>query len=73
MEQKCSKKGGDKLKLTLKAWRSAKGMSRQQLADRLGVSMITIKRWEDGTKMPVTMAVDACRVLDIDINDVDWN
>ena len=59
------------MKLTLKEWRRAKGVSIAKVADGLGVSMSTIMRWEENAeKMPIGKVVDACEVLGIKLDDI---
>lgn len=36
----------------LRAWRAEHGLSQAQLAMRLGVSVLAIKRWEGGSRTP---------------------
>ena len=38
----------------VRAWRKARGWSQAQLATRLGVSVLVIKRWEGGSRTPPT-------------------
>lgn len=51
--------------------RNAKGLSRQALADRLGVHNRTIEGWEYGSRTPMKLVLKAlCEELEIDFNDV---
>lgn len=60
------------MKLTLREWRKAKGVPVAKLAEALGVDYSTVVRWEQGSKMPVGMAIKSCEYIGIDINDVDF-
>ena len=40
------------LRLYLAEWRDAKGLTQQQLADRLATSDVTVSRWETGKRQP---------------------
>lgn len=40
------------IRLFLAAWRLKKGLSQQQVADRLETSDVTISRWETGERRP---------------------
>jgi len=39
-------------KTLIRSWREAKGLSQQQMADLIGVSYVTISRWETGKSKP---------------------
>jgi len=59
------------LKLTLKEWRRAKGVSIAKVADGLGVSMSTVMRWEENAeRMPIGKVVDTCEILGIKVEDI---
>lgn len=45
--------------LYLAEWREKKGLTQQQLADRLGASDVTISRWETGRRRPNLDAQEA--------------
>ena len=60
------------MKLTLREWRKAKGISTARLSRELGVAYTTLVRWEKGAKMPVDMAFKACDFIGIDIKDVNF-
>lgn len=52
--------------LTLKELRTANGMSRQELADRIGVSVPTVCRYETGArKIPVETAMKIGKIFDV--------
>lgn len=47
-------------------WREAKGLTQQQLGDRLGVDKGTISRWENAERIPNLNVLGAiCEALDI--------
>lgn len=43
----------------LQEWRESRGLTGQQLGDRLGVSKGTISRWESGKRVPNTNVLEA--------------
>ena len=43
---------GDSFADRLKAYRKLCGLTQQQLADELGVAMLTVRTWEAGTHQP---------------------
>lgn len=50
----------------LAEWRDSRGLTQQQLADRLGTSDVSIARWENGKRRPDLGALAAlCEALDI--------
>lgn len=58
---------------TMKQARAAKGLSQQELADRLGVSRQTINAIEKGDYNPtIRLCVGICRVLGLTLNDLFW-
>ena len=51
--------------------RKEKGMTQEQLAEKLGVTSKSISRWENGRTMPdYTLLKDLCNELDININEL---
>lgn len=46
-------------RLYLAEWREDKGLTQQQLADRLGTSDVTVSRWETGRRRPDLNAQEA--------------
>ena len=53
--------------------RGSKGLSQQQLADRLGVSRQTINAIESGDYNPtVRLCVGICKELGLTLNDLFW-
>ncbi|MCH8963300.1 MAG: helix-turn-helix transcriptional regulator [Bacteroidetes bacterium] len=43
---------GESFAERLKAYRKLHGLTQQQLADELGVAMLTVRTWEAGTHQP---------------------
>ena len=53
--------------------RGSKGLSQQQLADRLGVSRQTINAIESGDYNPtIRLCVGICKELGLTLNDLFW-
>lgn len=51
--------------------RKEKGITQEQLAEKLGVTSKSISRWENGHTMPdYTLLKDLCNELDININEL---
>ena len=50
--------------------RKEKGLTQEQLAEKLGVTSKSISRWENGRNMPdYSILKDLCNILDIDVNE----
>lgn len=59
------------LKFTLAGWRKAKGYTQDQFSEKIGVPLPTYVRWEkNASKIPISKALEAARVLGVDINDI---
>ena len=59
--------------LRMKAARAAKGLSQEQLAERVGVSRQTINAIEKGDYNPtVRLCVAICRVLGVTLDELFW-
>jgi transcriptional regulator with XRE-family HTH domain len=59
------------LRLYLGEWRTRRGLTQQQLADRLGTTDVTVSRWETGARQPDLNAQAAiAEALDIDPFDL---
>lgn len=59
--------------LRMKAARAAKGLSQEQLADRVGVSRQTINAIETGDYNPtVKLCVAICRALGVTLDELFW-
>lgn len=55
----------------LKAKREQKGISQQQLADKLGVTKTAVSYWESGKRsMYASTLMDYCNAIDYDVNDI---
>lgn len=53
--------------------RRRKGLSQQQLADRLGVSRQTVNAIESGDYNPtIRLCVGICKALGLTLNDLFW-
>ena len=53
--------------------RRRKGLSQQQLADRLGVSRQTVNTIESGDYNPtIRLCVGICKALGLTLNDLFW-
>lgn len=53
--------------------RRRKGLSQQQLADRLGVSRQTVNAIENGDYNPtIRLCVGICKTLGLTLNDLFW-
>ena len=53
--------------------RRRKGLSQQQLADRLGVSRQTVNAIESGDYNPtIRLCVGICKTLGLTLNDLFW-
>ena len=54
---------------TLSKLRTEKGLSRQELADKMYVTRTTVARWENGTRLPDAMMItQLAEVLGVDVN-----
>ena len=57
----------------MKQARSEKGLSQQELADKLGVSRQTINAIEKGDYNPtIKLCIGICRVVGLTLNDLFW-
>ena len=51
--------------------RKEKGLTQEQLAEKLGVTSKLISRWENGNTMPdYSLLKDLCNELDINVNEL---
>lgn len=51
--------------------RKEKGLTQEQLAEKLGVSSKSISRWENGNTLPdYSLLKDLCNELDINVNEL---
>lgn len=53
------KKGGDKVKLTLRQWRMVRDITIREASEEIGVSQPTIVKWEKHGAMPNTKLIPA--------------
>lgn len=52
-------------------WRDKRGLTQQQLADRIGTTKESISRWETGKRqMNVEILAEVAHALDIDVPDL---
>jgi transcriptional regulator with XRE-family HTH domain len=59
------------IRLFLSEWRIDKGLTQEQLAERLGSSHVTVSRWETGKRQPDLRAQEAlAEALGIDAVDL---
>ncbi len=59
------------LRLYIAEWRVHRGLTQQQLADRLGTSDVTVSRWETSARQPDLNALAAvAEALTIDVFDL---
>ncbi len=57
--------------LTLKEWRRARGISQQDMADRLGVHINTYREWEASpAKIRMSDAQKIAEILKLEITDI---
>ncbi len=57
----------------MKDARTKKGLSQQELADKIGVSRQTINAIEKGEYNPtIRLCVGICKALDLTLNDLFW-
>ena len=57
----------------MKQARAEKGLSQQELADKLGVSRQTINAIEKGDYNPtIKLCIGICRALELTLNDLFW-
>lgn len=55
----------------LKELRKAKGITQQELADKLGVSGRSVSRWETGNTVPdISLLVDIAEYYDVDVREI---
>ena len=59
------------IRLTLASWRKARNFTQAEMAQKLGVSLMTYTRWESKPhKITISKAFEICKILDITLNDV---
>lgn len=58
---------------TLKQLRSDKGLKQKKVAEAIGVSEDTIRRWENGDTYPnAPQAIELARLYGVAVDEVDW-
>jgi len=58
-------------KISLKAWRTNKGLSQQDVADRLGVARQTVIKWEqDDAKNNGLVLYALAKLYNIDVDNI---
>ena len=64
-------KGGDKMRVSLKAARINAGYTQKQAADLVGVTPSTIIKWESGKTFPkADKFAELCKIYKADFNDI---
>ena len=59
------------LSLRIRALRTERNLSQQQLADLMFVSRVTVTNWENGNRVPdINLLLRLSKVLDVDISDL---
>ena len=60
-----------RLGMLLREEREKKGITLQEIADKIGVTKTTVSRWELGTRsMYASSLKDYCKACGIDINEI---
>jgi DNA-binding XRE family transcriptional regulator len=59
--------------MTLREARIAAGLSQQAMAERAGVALRTVVYAEAGRNIRIWTAIRFCRVLDVTLNDIEWD
>ena len=63
--------GGDAIGKKIEIYRELRGITRQEMADLMGVTRQTIFRWEHGERLPdILTFLSLARILGIEINDI---
>lgn len=58
-------------RLYIAEWREHRGLTQEQLANRLGTSDVTVSRWETGKRQPnLNAQAGIAEALDIDVFDL---
>lgn len=59
--------------LTLKAWRRAREISQQKMADQLSIHVNTYQNWEEHPEdISIKNAVKICQILDLKLADIEF-
>ena len=58
--------------MKLKSWRAEKDLTQIELAEKVGVTPITVHLWEKGEVKPrVDVAIKVCEILGCSVEDVE--
>ena len=58
---------------TLKELRSEQGLKQKKVAEAIGVSEDTIRRWENGDTYPsAPQAIELAKLYGVAVDEVDW-
>ena len=61
------------MKMTIKEWRRAKGISQEEMANVCGVHVNTYRAWEDNPKsIKLTNAMKIADRLGVEMSDIDF-
>ena len=61
----------DTVRINIRKYRKLKGMTQQELADKLGVTDRAISHWENGRRLPdYSLLKELCDTLSISINEL---
>lgn len=61
------------MSLTLRAWRRAKEISQQEMADKLHIHVNTYQNWEyNPEQIGIGNAMKICEILGVSLNDVEF-
>lgn len=53
----------------IKELRMKLGLSQEQLAQKLGVSFVSVNRWENGKSKPSALAIKALKDLEMEVQE----
>jgi transcriptional regulator with XRE-family HTH domain len=66
-------KGGNAVRVSLKAARVNKNLSQEDVAVALNVTRKTVGAWENGKSMPKVDKIDPlCAILGVNYDDIQW-
>ena len=59
------------MKMSLKAWRQARGSSQRSMANSLGVHINTYQKWEkEPHNISIGNALKIAKILEVSVNDI---
>lgn len=59
--------------LTLRQWRRAKEITQHEMADKLGIHVMTYQNWEkEPGKISISNAVNIANILGLTVDDIDF-